>query len=361
MKKVLIIDDDQFILKVYQKKFETEGLKAEVAADGPSALAALRANVPELVLLDLMLPGMNGVELLGHIRTLPGCGDLPVIVFSHSYDDRMIEAARNAGALQCLNKNSVSPNRLIEIIRAAVASGDSPAARDDFRNQLVREAPTLQARLQVQLQAFSGSPSGPGRTTTLTPLRESFTRLCQDADRADFNRLALLTHATGRMLEDLLEHPEEINAGTFRTLSRVVETLPGLFVARPAGAPEVPSMALIVHEQRGVAPLLAESLRTAGQPAVAFRDPTTALGFIEENPVDILVTSLELAQPNGGDFVRRAQAIPGRAQLPAVLLSNQPPGAFAVPNFLVAHQVLSFPFTAEEVVVSTIARLQRRG
>ena len=77
MKKVLIIDDDQFILKVYQKKFETEGLVVEVAADGPASLDTLRRSVPALILLDLMLPGMSGVELLGHIRTLPAAPRSP--------------------------------------------------------------------------------------------------------------------------------------------------------------------------------------------------------------------------------------------------------------------------------------------
>lgn len=53
--------------------------------------------------------------------------------------------------------------------------------------------------------------------------------------------------------------------------------------------------------------------------------------------------------------------IPGRSHLPAVLLSNQPPGSYTVPVFLVSHYVLSFPFTAEEVVVSALVRLVTRS
>ena len=382
MKKVLIIDDDQFILKVYQKKFETEGLHVEVAADGPSALAALRASVPELVLLDLMLPGMNGVELLSLLRTLPGCADLPVLVFSHSYDERLIEAARAAGALQCLNKNSVSPNKLLEIVRAALAAPphraqvlvEAAAARppvlpsipaaagspEDLRNQLVRDAASVETRLRAQLQAFSAAATGANRTVALDPLRESFKRLAFDSDRANLPRLSLLATAVNHMLEDLREHPDEISAGTSRTLTRAVEAIPALFQQKPPVEPETPTLAVVMHEQRGVAPLLAEALRMAHQPAVAFRDQAAALAFIEENPSDILVTSLEAAQPTGGDFVRRAQMIPGRSQLPAVLLSNQPPGSYTVPAFLVSHAVLSFPFTAEEVVVSALVRLVTR-
>ena len=375
MKKVLIIDDDQFILKVYQKKFETEGLVVEVAADGPSALATLRASVPALILLDLMLPGMNGVELLGHIRTLPACAEVPVIVFSHSFDEKLIEAARAAGAIQCLNKNSVSPNRLLEIVRAALAAPSSapqpmapPAvppssqsSREDLRTTLSRDAAAIETRLNTQLQAFAGSAVGSQRVATLVPLRTSFERLAREADLAALPRLQLLARAIVLMLDDLHEHPDEITAISFRTLARAVEVVPTLFVPRPGQDTEPPTLALIVHTQRGVAPLLAEALRQAGQPAVAFRDPAAALAFIEENPVELLVVELDLAQAEAGDFVRRCQAIPGRAHVPAVLLSNQPPAGTIGPTFLLAHQVLNYPFTAGEVVVSAIVRLVKRA
>lgn len=378
MKKILIIDDDQFILKVYQKKFETEGLVVETAADGPAALAALRSAPPALALLDLMLPGMNGVELLGHMRTLPGCADFPVIVFSHSFDEKLLESARAAGAIQCLNKNSVSPNRLLEIVRAALggtgpatAPTAAPAARptsagpsanrEDLRAMLARDASATETRINSQLQAFAASAVGADRLATIDPLRASFERLRLSSDYAALPRLSMLSRAVTFMLEDLREHPDEITASTFRTLARAVEVIPPLFLPRVTQEFEPPCLALVVHNQRGVAPLLAEALRTAGQPAVAFRDTASALTFIEDNPVEILVAGLDLAQPAGGDFVRRTHAIPGRSHLPAVLLSNQPAASTVVPNYLLAHQVLSFPFTADEVVVSAIVRLVKRS
>jgi CheY-like chemotaxis protein len=379
MKKVLIIDDDQFILKVYQKKFETEGLVVEVAADGPSALDTLRKNIPALILLDLMLPGMSGIELLGHIRTLPNCAEIPVIVFSHSFDEKLLDAARSAGAIQCLNKNSVSPNRLLEIVRAALAAPSSsvapvaavsiqqsaqpasPGSRDDIRATLARDAISIEARLNTQVQAFAASALGAQRVATLEPLHASFEKLERDASLAALPRLALLARGVTLMLEDLHEHPDEITSSSFRTLARAVEAIPTLFLPRPNQEFEQPSIALVVHAQRGVAPLLAEALRQAGQPAVAFRDPTAALSFVEDNPIELLVADLDLAQPAGGDFIRRCQAIPGRAHMPAVLLSNQPPASTIVPNFLLAHQVLNYPFTANEVVVSALVRLVRRA
>ena len=387
MKKILIVDDDQFILKVYQKKFETEGILAEVAGDGPSALASLRAGLPELVLLDLMLPGMSGVEILGHIRAMPGCADLPVIVFSHSYDEQLVGAAKTAGATQCLNKNSVSPNRLLEIVRAALAAprqqsavapdvpfarsslaaaasplGHEPVySRDELRTRLAQEAAAIETRLQELLQSLSSADPGAPRLAALVLLRGHFDRLALDAGEASLRRLAFLCRAVTLMLDDLRDHPEEISVGTFRTLVRAIETVPALFGTKPGANHDVefPSLVLVVHPQRGIAPLLAETMRGSGQPAVALRDPATALAFIEDNVVDIIVTALELALPNGTDLIRRARALPGRGQLSAILLSNQPAGA-PVPEALVAHQILAFPYTAEEVAVSTIIKLVKR-
>ena len=378
MKKVLIIDDDQFILKVYQKKFETEGLVVEVAADGPSALSALRASVPALILLDLMLPGMNGVELLGHIRTLPNCGEIPVIVFSHSFDEKLIDAARAAGAIQCLNKNSVSPNRLLEIVRSALAASPAraasptapaalasgapvPGSRAETRAAIARDATAIETRLNTQLQAFAASGLGPQRVATLEPLRASFDKLARDADLAALPRLHLLSRAVALMLEDLREHPDEITTSSFRTLARAVEVIPAQFAPRQGQENEQLALALVLHSQRGVAPLLAEALRQTGQPAVAFREPAAALSFIEDNPVELIITDLDVAQPEGGDVIRRTQSVPGRAHVPAVLLSNHAPTETTVPNFLLAHQVLHYPFTADEVVVSAIVRLVKRA
>ncbi|MBK8478506.1 MAG: response regulator [Opitutaceae bacterium] len=268
MKKILIIDDDQFILKVYQKKFETEGLVVETAADGPAALAALRASPPALALLDLMLPGMNGVELLGHMRTLPGCADFPVIVFSHSFDEKLLESARAAGAIQCLNKNSVSPNRLLEIVRAALGgtgpatpAAAAPAARpatagpsgnrEDLRAMLARDASATETRINSQLQAFAASSVGADRLATIDPLRASFERLRLSSDYAALPRLSMLSRAVTFMLEDLREHPDEITASTFRTLARAVEVIPPLFLPRVTQEFEPPCLALVVHNQRG--------------------------------------------------------------------------------------------------------------
>src|ERR1035438_1266576 len=98
-KRILIVDDDQVIANIYQNKFRMAGYGAEVAGDGESALEMLLKAPPDLVLLDLSLPGMNGVELLKRIRSRPETQGLPVVVFSNCFLPNLMQAAWKAGTI----------------------------------------------------------------------------------------------------------------------------------------------------------------------------------------------------------------------------------------------------------------------
>ena len=80
MKKMLIIEDDQIVGHIYLRKFQAEGFQVELAGDGEAGLAATLKSTPDVVILDLMLPRMNGVEVLKKLRAEPTTRGLPVVV-----------------------------------------------------------------------------------------------------------------------------------------------------------------------------------------------------------------------------------------------------------------------------------------
>ena len=80
MKKILVVDDEENIRFLYQEELEEEGYTVDVAAHGQEALEKLNAFQPDLVTLDIRMPGMNGVETLRKIREVQR--DLPVILCS---------------------------------------------------------------------------------------------------------------------------------------------------------------------------------------------------------------------------------------------------------------------------------------
>ena len=93
MKKVLIIEDDQLIANIYRNKFLVEGYQVEIALDGESGLEMMRVFRPDVILLDLMLPKMSGVDVIKLVRAELDFARVPIIVLSNTYLTNMIQEA----------------------------------------------------------------------------------------------------------------------------------------------------------------------------------------------------------------------------------------------------------------------------
>src|SRR5690242_20312419 len=114
MKRVLITEDDALMAEIYRDSFEREGFSAEVASDGAIAIQRLNGNPPDIVLLDLMMPKFNGIEVLKYIRSKENIRSLPVIVMSNAFAGALGQQAAAAGATRMLSKNAGGPRRLIK-------------------------------------------------------------------------------------------------------------------------------------------------------------------------------------------------------------------------------------------------------
>ena len=109
MKNILIIEDDQIVANVYRNKLAVEGYKVEVAGDGESGLRIMRTFQPEIIILDLMLPTISGVDVIKEIRSEEQFVKTPIVVFSNTYMTNLIQDAWRAGANKCLSKASCTP------------------------------------------------------------------------------------------------------------------------------------------------------------------------------------------------------------------------------------------------------------
>ncbi|HLX94252.1 MAG TPA: response regulator, partial [Verrucomicrobiae bacterium] len=123
MKKVLIIEDDQVIANIYRNKFAIEGYSAEVAYDGESGLKDMRTFKPDIILLDLVLPRMSGVDFIINVRSEADFARVPIIVFSNTYLSNMIQEAWKAGANKCLSKTNCTPKDVLDIVRQTIGGG----------------------------------------------------------------------------------------------------------------------------------------------------------------------------------------------------------------------------------------------
>ena len=119
-KKILIVEDDAATAHAYRGCLERAGYEVQVAVDGLAGLEHIQRSAPDGVLLDLMLPKMNGIELLKSIRTFHHLARIPVIVYTNAFIPKLVEEASAAGATQVFSKSSLSPQVLLTVLSTTV-------------------------------------------------------------------------------------------------------------------------------------------------------------------------------------------------------------------------------------------------
>ena len=101
---MLVVDDDPRLLHIVAMYLGIEGYEVAMAANGEDGLAEVGKQRPDLIILDIMMPGMDGIEACRRIRSSPETADIPVLMFSALSGDDDVERARQAGANHLITK-----------------------------------------------------------------------------------------------------------------------------------------------------------------------------------------------------------------------------------------------------------------
>ena len=117
-KKIMIIEDDHFLSSLVKARLEKDGFAVIQAFDGDQAIAMLRTEVPNLVMLDLIMPKVNGFEVLKTISLTPGLERIPVVIVSNLAQDSDIQKAKELGAKEYFVKVKISIDDLIAKIKS---------------------------------------------------------------------------------------------------------------------------------------------------------------------------------------------------------------------------------------------------
>ena len=116
MATILIVDDDHSLREYVRVNLEAEGYVVREAASAAEGLAALGEESPDLILLDVMMPQVDGWEMLQQIHEQTGVGAIPVVMFSGKVDERSAAEAESRGAQGFIGK-PFDPRSLIESTR----------------------------------------------------------------------------------------------------------------------------------------------------------------------------------------------------------------------------------------------------
>jgi CheY-like chemotaxis protein len=114
--RVLMVEDHPDIADLYQLKLQLEGYRVAVASDGAAGLSMARSLMPDLILLDIHMPQLDGLQVLAALREDEATDDLLVVVCSEDDNPQLITEARRLGAVAYLVKANLLPSRLSKTV-----------------------------------------------------------------------------------------------------------------------------------------------------------------------------------------------------------------------------------------------------
>jgi len=115
--KVLIVDDDAFLSGIYATKLELEGFAVAAARDGDEGLKAALKEIPDLILLDVLMPKLDGFEVLKRLKAEPATKNIPVIMLTNLGQKEDIEKGLEEGAVDYLIKAHFVPAEAVAKIK----------------------------------------------------------------------------------------------------------------------------------------------------------------------------------------------------------------------------------------------------
>src|SRR5579862_6425022 len=254
MNRILIVEDDALVADVYSEKLRTEGLVVDVAADGKTGLEMFRNQKVDLVLLDLLLPGIDGVELLKQIRSEFTASEVPVLLFTNAYLGGVIQQAWEAGANQVIPKAGIKPNMLVQMVKNALDNPPPPATRSrkepefdpEVRQQLLDSSSETLVALWRPLKQLACQGRHRDNHLCFGELFRIIRPLTTKATMAGLDGIARMSSAVEALLTELREKPEHLSPSVLLTIAQAIDTLTFLFEHPDDGSAKNPSSARIL-------------------------------------------------------------------------------------------------------------------
>lgn len=120
--KIAIIEDDPAISQMYRFKFEAEGYEVETAGNGKLGLELAQKLKPDIILLDLMMPEMNGDEMLEKMRATSWGKDIKVVVLTNKGEQEIPEKVRQLNVSAVILKADMTPRQVAELVKKQLAA-----------------------------------------------------------------------------------------------------------------------------------------------------------------------------------------------------------------------------------------------
>lgn len=117
MQKILIVDDDTKLTDIYKEVLTQAGFAVSVVNDPKTAIEKIVAEAPNLILLDVLMPEISGLELLDNIKNNESAKEIPIVFLTNLRDDDTIKQGLSKGAIGYLMKTELTPGQVVEEVK----------------------------------------------------------------------------------------------------------------------------------------------------------------------------------------------------------------------------------------------------
>ncbi len=388
MKKLLLVKDDVNVAKVYQNKLREEGFLVEIAADGQLGYDLTHSFRPDVVILDLMLSKLPGVELMQKLRAEPDFKKLPFIVFSNTYMSSLAQEAWKAGATKCLSKANCTPKQVIEIVHEVLGDNvqdvetpvsakgalqthkqKSEAEADaefqaDLSQSFVESLPATLAILRGLLQNLVKAGGETARLKQINQLYRRVQALTGNAGLTGMLLISQMSAALEALLRELQEHPKNINDSTLRTVAATIDFLGVLFEkgTQPDRQEIPPANILVVDDEAISRRALTYAINKANLKSTGLDDPVAALQLLSEKKFDLIFLDVDMPNMTGFELCSKLRALPGYAKTPVIFVTGLNDfKSRASSTMSGGNDFIAKPFLFIELAVKSLMHVMRGG
>jgi DNA-binding response OmpR family regulator len=317
MAKILFIEDDPVLSRVYCKAMAAAGFEVQHAADGEAGLTILQVMRPDLILLDLMLPRISGMDLLRIIRGSEDIKDTPVIVFSSAFRNDVREEVEKLGANRLLPKSEFVPKQVIAVIKELLPGGVRRIAGASSDPGVIAEAgariPQLLRASGQLIQEVNREVGSDRRGGRLRALKSTVCDLADVAITLDMAAAAYFCEALDALLGEASDRVGKLGPAGLRTITQAVDFLADVFDPQSRfGFTGFPAFNILIMDDDSISrcgvQLALSKIKQKGQECA--RAPE-ALARCKEQAFDLIFLDVGLPDMNGFDLcaeIRRAGA-----------------------------------------------------
>jgi len=391
---ILIIEDDCIVAEIYRKWLEREGYRVVVARDGQEGFYRLYEVQPAAVLLDLMLPKINGITWLKKVRAQREFKALPVIAITNAFVPVMVQNATDAGASVVFGKSTCQHADLLkalhELLHPAAESSASPTppeaafpatlrppappagssedsvpvsscppagADSSYRQNFFAQAPSELQSIRTQLTACIKAADPASQTVAWTEFHRLVHALTSKAAVLELHPLAQVGSAVEALVGGVRENPSLNNPSTHRILTQAADLLDAL------SHPDVPDdlcdnppvEVMMVDDDPVSRRLLSAAVERAFLYAECADTPEKALDLACQRLFDAIFLDVRMPGMDGFQLCEKIRTISLNRATPIVFVTSLSDFKTRVQSTLSgAEDFIVKPFTALEVAVKAI-------